>query len=307
MKRIVPAIYTLLVILILIIFHIPDAAGTESIRSDDVMVRFEKPLKDVATTVMRTYPAIKHELEKKLRLEIDFAPTIILIRDADSFQKVAGNRLVVAVALSKDNLIVIDNSKMKTHPFSLGVTLKHELSHLALHDYAGKGNLPRWLNEGIAQWASDGIADIVIGEDRDILKKATLSGRYIPMSSLASEFPAETHLLRLAYEESKSFVAYIIKEYGVEGVMRILDHVRKGDQADAAVTKGLSVSLYELEERWHSYLKRRTTWFTYFSSHIYEILFAFAALFLTYGFIQFLIRKKAYKDEEENGDRDYPR
>jgi hypothetical protein len=306
MKLIVLVMYMLLIILILLIPQIPDAAETESIRSNEVTVRFEKPLKTVAMGVMRTYPTIKHELEKKLRLEIDFVPTIILIRDGDSFQKIAGNRLVVAVAISKDNLIVIDNSKMKTRPFSLSVTVKHELCHLALHDYVGKGNLPRWLNEGIAQWVSDGIADILIGEDRDILKKATLSGRYIPMSSLASKFPAETHLLRLSYEESKSFVAYIIKEYGIEGVLSILDNLQKGDRADAAFRKGLSVSLYEFEEQWHASLKRRTTWFTYFSSHIYEIIFTFAALFLTYGFIQFLIRKRSYKDEDDDEDGDYP-
>lgn len=306
MKLIVLAIYKLLIILILIIPQIPDAAESESMRSDEVTVRFEKPLRTVAMGVIRMYPEIKQELEKILRLDIDFAPTIILIRDTDSFQKIAGNRLAVAFAISKDNLIVIDNSKMKTRPFSLGVTVKHELCHLALHDYAGKGNLPRWLNEGIAQWVSDGIADILIGEDRDILKKATLSGRYIPMSSLASKFPSETHLLRLSYEQSKSFVAYIIKEHGIEGVLSILDHLRKGDRADAAVMSGLSVSMYELEERWHAYLKRRTTWLTYFSSHIYETIFAFAALFLTYGFIKFLIRKSAYKDEEDMEDGDYP-
>jgi hypothetical protein len=50
---------------------------------------------------------------------------------------------------------------MKTYPFTLTVTLKHELCHLFLHYLIGGGELPRWFNEGIAQWTSGGIAELM--------------------------------------------------------------------------------------------------------------------------------------------------
>jgi hypothetical protein len=294
MKR----LHIILIVLILPLPHIITAAERDVVRSGEVIVRYDKSLSAVAQEVIRIYPVIKKDLETKFRAEINLVPAVILIRDRANFQRITGKNIVVAIAISAKNLIVIDNSKMKTHPFSLAVTLKHELSHLFLHDYVGQGNLPRWLNEGIAQWASDGIAEILIGDERDLLKKATLSGRFIPLAALANGFPDEEHSLRLSYEESKSVVEYIIKEFGTEGVLSILDNLQKGSEIHEAVLKGLSIPLDELESRWQGYLKRRTTWFTYFSIHIYEIIFAFAALFLTYGFIRFWIRKRAYKDDD---------
>jgi hypothetical protein len=269
------------------------------LRNDEVIVQFEDSLRSVADEVLRIFPAVKQDLEQKLKSEITFVPTIRLMRERKRFLEIANNSSVVAVAIARANLVIIDNSKMKTHPFSLEVTLKHELCHLFLHDYVGQNKLPRWLNEGISQWASDGITEILMGEDRDLLKKAILSGRYIPINRLMVQFPADERLLRLSYEESKSVVEYIINEFGIDGVISILNNMKAGDPAESAIEKGLSISLRELEAQWHSSLKKRITWFTYFSSRIYEIIFAMASLILTYGFIRFIIRKRAYKDEDD--------
>jgi hypothetical protein len=275
------------------------ASEGNRLRNDEVIVQFEDSLRSVADEVLRIFPAVKQDLEQKLKSEITFVPTIRLMRERKRFLEIANNSSVVAVAIARANLVIIDNSKMKTHPFSLEVTLKHELCHLFLHDYVGQNKLPRWLNEGISQWASDGITEILMGEDRDLLKKAILSGRYIPINRLMVQFPADERLLRLSYEESKSVVEYIINEFGIDGVISILNNMKAGDPAESAIEKGLSISLRELEAQWHSSLKKRITWFTYFSSRIYEIIFAMASLILTYGFIRFIIRKRAYKDEDD--------
>ena len=299
MKRIVLTIFVLLTFPVLFSPQVLNASERKTMKNDEVIVQFEESLRPVAAEVLRIFPAIKQDLEQKLKSEMTFVPTIQLIRERKRFQKIANNSSVVTVAIAMANLIIIDNSKMKTHPFSLGVTLKHELCHLFLHEYVGQNKLPRWLNEGISQWVSDGITEILMGDDRDLLKKAILSGRHIPINRLMVQFPADEHLLRLSYEESKSIVEYIIKEFGIDGVISILNNIKAGDPVESAIEKGLSISTRELEERWHSYLKKRITWFTYFSSHIYEIIFSFAALILTYGFIRFMIRKRAYKDDED--------
>jgi hypothetical protein len=264
-----------------------------------VIVQFEKPLQKVAETVIRMYPEIRLEIEQRFQSDINFNPTIRLMRDRDTFQNMVHTGPVVAAAISEDNLIIIDNSKMKTHPFSLETTLKHELCHLFLHQYVGNGELPRWLNEGICQNISDGIAEIMIGENKNIMKQAVLTGRLIPMNSLNRRFPSQDRQLLLAYEQSKSFVEYMENRYSPEGTIHILDYLRQGKDIATSVQMALSVPFSDLEKTWQIHLKRKITWLTYVSSHIYQILFLMAALAMVYGFIRFWIRKRNYKDEDD--------
>ena len=291
-----------LLILFFLLIALPESllATQAVLQNEEVVVQFEKPLENAAKEVADIYPAVKAELENTFKWRLDFRPTVILIKDSKTFQKIVESGLIVAVAVPQKNLIVINNSKMNVHPFTLEITLKHELCHLMLHHHISEGNLPKWLNEGIAQWSSGGIAEIIMGENRDVLKQASLSGEFISLRGLTDKFPEDERAVLLAYEESKSIVEYIIREFGASGLLQVLNHLKNGYDVDAAIFKGLSVPFYELENRWHDYLQKRTTWFTYFSNNLYNVLFFLAGLILTYGFIRFLLKKKAYKDEGED-------
>ncbi|GBD97901.1 MAG TPA: hypothetical protein ENG83_03100 [Nitrospirae bacterium] len=276
------------------------AIETNIVQKDGVIVQYEKSLQTVAKEIIRIYPAVKRELEKTFGSEIEFRPTVILTDNRKDFRKMVGNDLVVAIAVPQNNLIVIDNSKMKTGPFTLEITLKHELCHLLLYHYTEGGNLPKWLNEGISQWVTGGISEMIMGENKNLLKQATLSGRFIPIKDLATRFPNDDKNLMLAYQESRSMVDYIDREFGPGKILQILRHLKNGDNADTAILKGLSISPEELESNWHDFIRKKFTWFTYLSSHLYQLLFFLAALILIYGFIQFIIKKRAYRDEEED-------
>lgn len=291
-----------LLILFFLLIALPESLlATEAVfENEEVVVQFEKPLENAAKEVADIYSAVKVELENTFKWRLDFRPTVILIKDSKTFQKIVESGFVVAVAVPQKNLIVINNSKMNVHPFTLEITLKHELCHLMLHHHISEGNLPKWLNEGIAQWSSGGVAEIIMGESRDVLKQASLSGEFISLRGLTDKFPEDERAVLLAYEESKSIVEYIIREFGASGLLQVLSYLRDGDDIDTAIFKGLSLPLHELENRWHDYLRKRTTWFIYFSNNLYNVLFFLAGLILTYGFIRFLLKKKAYKDEGED-------
>ena len=156
----------------------------------------------------------------------------------------------------------------------------------------------------MSQWASGGIAEIMMGENKDLLKQATLSGRLIRIHDLTQRFPGDIKGLRLAYQESLSIVEYIVKEFGTDGILQIMNYLKEGHSVDAAIQKALSIPLYELEKRWHDSLRKRYTWLTYLSSHLYQILFSFAAFVLIYGFVKLAIRRRAYRDEEEETEID---
>ncbi|VAX32275.1 hypothetical protein MNBD_NITROSPIRAE02-1385 [hydrothermal vent metagenome] len=275
------------------------------IGNSEIIVQFEKPLKNAAKEVENIYPGIKTGLEKTIGWRVTFRPTVVLIKDSKTFRKMAGNNQFVAFAVPRKNLIVIDYSKMKTHPFTLEITLRHELCHLLLHHYIRKENLPRWLDEGISQWVSGGIAEIIMDTKRSPLKDATLSGRFIPISALAEGFPKDKKSLLLAYEESKSIVEYMGREYGSKGVLEVLNNLKNGDGVDAAIQKALKIPVQELEIRWHKQLEKRITWVTYLSGNLYEILFFLAALITVVGFIRLLLKKRNYKDDDDDDYYDY--
>jgi hypothetical protein len=91
----------------------------------------------------------------------------------------------------------------------------------------------------------------------------------------------------------------MISSFGKEAVLSVLHYLEKGTEVDEALLRGLSISLDELESRWHHHLRRRITWVTYLINHLYEILFFLAAMAMIYGFIRVLMKKRAYRDEEE--------
>jgi len=271
--------------------------------TDDVSVIFDASLERAAKEVIAVYAELRSELETVLGWRLGVRPTIVLIKTEEDFRKLSGGQFIVAFAVPQRNLIVVDYSKMNTHPFTLGITLKHELSHLLLHHHISDENLPKWLDEGIAQWVSDGISELIV-EKKSVLDTVVLSERYIPLSALSRRFPQDRISLTLAYEESKSFVEYIISEFGESGLLLLLRQLKNGTDPDTAIRNVFSISSQELESNWHRYLKKHFTWFAYLSVHLYDILFFLAAVISVYGGIKLTLRKRRYRDEDEDDEEE---
>ena len=278
----------------------------ETWEGSDLTVKYEKPLKDIVPKVLKAYPRARTALGKKLGFDISFKPVIVLIHTDHVFNRMAGgNSLVNAFAVSNINHIYIDYSKMERTPFDLELTLTHELCHLLLHEYIKPYRLPRWLNEGVSQWVSGGISDIINYDGKKLLKEAVLSGNYLPLDELVLNFPREANWFKLSYEESKSLVEYIDDEYGADQLLLILEYLRKGDNINKAVLNSLSVDLNRLEDEWHTSLRIKYTWYSYFADNLLWILFSGAALLTVIGYIRLRIRMKThFKDEED--DEEYP-
>ncbi len=255
-------------------------------------------MEGIAKEVAGVYSSVKEELIGVLKCNLDFMPNIVIARDRNTFRKIVGSDIIVAFAVPERNLIVLDISRVYTKPFSLETTLKHELCHIFLHRNIRRDNLPRWLDEGVCQWASGGVAELVAGGGERALSKATVSNSVIRIRSL-DKFPRDEKNLLLAYEESKSFIEYIISEYGKNGLLQVLEYLKKGESIDNAFEKSFSVSFNDIEQKWLLYLKRKHTWFSYISRNLYIILFFLAGLITLYGFFRLLKKKREYKDEEE--------
>lgn len=287
-------------ILFLILFSPTVIHGRQeyTAQNKDLTIICDDTLAPATKKIITLYPVIRDELEKLLGWEVDFRPTIVLIKDNETFIKMSGHQLIVAYALPEQELIVMDYSKMRIDPFSIKSIIKHELCHLLLHKKIKRNNLPLWLDEGVAQWVSGGLADIIMNDHR-ILDTAILSNQYIPLHRIEYQFPRENKLLTLAYAESKSLVEYIAHEFGTKGILDLLRYLHKDYNIDSAVYESFSISFDEFEKRWYKSLKKEATWITFVINNLYSILFFIASLLLIYGFIKILLKKRAYREMDE--------
>ncbi|MBP1695675.1 MAG: hypothetical protein H6Q41_863 [Deltaproteobacteria bacterium] len=285
-----------------IIFLIPmplSASGDEFlfIRSDQTVILFQKSIRSLGVELHDIYPSTKSDLEELTGWEIDFIPTFLLLNHS-GFLSMVGTKNVVAFADPQRYRIIIDSSRMNRNPFTLSVTAKHELAHLLLHHKINRTHVPRWLDEGFAQWASDGISEVITG-NRTFLADAVLQKTLIPLHKIAHYFPENEPHMFLAYEQSKSLVEFIQKEFGAERLLDTLHHMANGESVDEAVLKTLSLRLDTLEHLWHKDLTSRKIWIYYLSTYLYAILFFLASVLAVIGFIRYRIRRKNWREKEE--------
>jgi hypothetical protein len=279
--------------------HSQGTAQLEVVQNSEVSVVYDKSLDSAAQEIVQLYPFLKKDLENRLGWRLHSSPQVVLVKNNQDFRKMTPNDLFVAFAIAEKNLIVIDYSRMNIHSFTLSVTLKHELCHLLLHQQIGRSNLPRWLNEGICQWVSDGIGEILVDKNWSGLDTAVVTGRIIPFERLKDNFPQDTTTLMLAYEQSKSIVAFIERKYGKRKIIDFLGHLKNGESIDTASLNVFSVATGQLEKEWLDQLARTPWWLVFLANHIYGILFFMAALLTLFGFIRAVKRRRAYKDPED--------
>lgn len=292
----------LLISFLLLINSSSFAIEQSKLDTQDLIVVFDAGLERSARQALAQYPAIKKTLETLIKWPLNFKPTLVLINDKAHFRRLAGHELVVAYAVPGKNLIVIDHSKMHTSPFTLQTTFKHELCHLLLHEYINDDNLPRWFDEGICQWASDGLADIIMDTNRNLLPAAILADTYFDLERLHDQFPRGKNAMMLAYAQSKSVVDYLNSEYGSQGILDFLGLLRQGIDFKSAFELRFAIPFDEFQQQWRAHLKKNINWFSYLSIHLYELLFVSAALLTIWGFIRKVVRRRAYSAQEDEDE-----
>lgn len=294
-KKVIPFFF----FCIMFSFTVPcsHAAQFETLEDDGVVVLFPPTLGAAAKETVQMTPGIKKDLQKTFGWSFHFKPTIILMKDSRRFHQMTHSPLIVGFAIPKKDLVVIDYPRTG-NTVDFRNILKHELCHLLLHKHIRNVPIPRWLDEGVAQWTSNGVMDILHGQRDALLPKAAFSDRLIPLGALNKGFPGNPNALRLAYEESRSVIDYIISTHGKSGLLEILALMKEDIPLREAFTTAFGTPLYKIEKEWQASLKQNIAWFAHLSYYLYEILFALGGLIVIYGFIKVLRKKRAYMEEE---------
>jgi hypothetical protein len=276
----------------------------ETLKTNDVAIFYEQPLKGAAQEIAEIYPGVRKELETAVSFKIDFRPAVVLVSDEKAFEQITGNRLIVAYAVPEKMLMVIDYSRSSKDPFSTRTILKHELCHLLLHRYIN--TLPRWLDEGVSQWVSGGFAELFSENRESYLRWASISGGLISLNALDTRFPQDEQGLVLAYEEGRSIVDYIVSRYGKNGIINILTALKNGKSTQDAITMSLGTPYPEFEKEWQHSLRTLPALLTFIMGNIYGVIFFLAALFTVAGYARYRIRKRRLIDEEEESSPEGP-
>lgn len=269
-------------------------------RSKEFEIACQKSSHTEEEEIRKIYGQVKGDIEQILGWKLLSRPLIILISDKKTFEKMSGSKFTAAFAVPQKHLIVIAISPLYSKSYLLKEVFKHELCHLFLHDHIQDNLLPRWLDEGICQWVSGTMGELLVNGGQIRINRIDLSRHIIPLSQLTYSFPREKNLLYLAYAESLRFVTFIDKRYGKEKLVAVLHSLEKGEKIDAAFSIALSESLDEVEEKWQEQLKKKNVWLVWASQYMYELLFSIGALLTVAGFIRLMIKKRRYAEEHDS-------
>ena len=128
------------------------------------------------------------------------------------------------------------------------VVVPHELTHLVF-DTAVENPYhfpPRWLNEGIAVFLSEGYKE----SDQALVELARGRDGLIPLEGLAGQFPTSREAFFLAYAESVSAVDYFIREHGQETLVALVRSYAQGLTDDEAFEAAIGMDAGEFDEAW---------------------------------------------------------
>jgi hypothetical protein len=187
------------------------------------------------------------DLERKLGF-VPQHPVTVVLQTAKAFFDTT--RAPGWVAAWNDGTIRIPVAGLDRPTPGLVRVLRHELAHSFVASRTG-ANCPTWLQEGLAQWLEGG------DPGREDAALARLARRN-PLPRLASlEEPfvglSEGQAL-LAYAGSLSAVSYLIKQYGLDGVRRVIASLALGRTATDALPTALGIGYPDLQSSWEKTL-----------------------------------------------------
>lgn len=131
-------------------------------------------------------------------------------------------------------------------------SLAHELSHLVARQVSFNyyGDLPVWLNEGLAMWNEGPMRmEMAIELDRAIEARS-----FPTLRTLSSPFPGDLNEALLAYAVSQSVVDYLLRTYGGSKMLELLKVFKEGSGYDEALLKVYGVDMDRLFEQWRRFI-----------------------------------------------------
>lgn len=137
-------------------------------------------------------------------------------------------------------------------------TIIHEYTHAVIADLTN-GNIPLWLNEGIAKYEEyrHGVAPLI-----NVLALAYNTDTILPWDKINESFTASNKSeVILAYQQSFSFVYYLVERYGMSKLVALLNELGKNPDFPVVVQQIYQLPIEKLHSNWRLWLTNHIgTW-----------------------------------------------
>lgn len=190
---------------------------------------------------------------------LPLAVRVVLASTQAVFDSVIGGSVpewTGGVAIPARSMLVIPGYQSSlTRPGEAVRVLRHEWAHLALHQRMGGLRIPRWFDEGYAEWAGGWDAS-----ETWRLRIALAFGGTPSLDSLSFRWPSGATQARSAYLLSATVIEYLVSESEVHGLEVFLTRWLELESFEEALRATYGVTSSGLEEDWRDYVKRRYGW-----------------------------------------------
>jgi hypothetical protein len=157
-----------------------------------------------------------------------------------------------AIAFPASQRIVLQGQRAGSDAGDPLVVLRHELAHLALHEYLG--DLPsRWFDEGYASYAA-----AEWGREEVLMTNLALALRGMPtLDELEESFGGGESAAESAYALAYRAVADMAERDRVHGLTLFLNYWRTTGSFERAMRQAYAITVAEFERRWRQHTRQQ--------------------------------------------------
>lgn len=178
--------------------------------------------------------------------------------------------------------------------------VRHELVHVLIGEITSGYEVPRWLDEGLAQ---------VLSEERSLrfslrLARSVQAGDVIPLEKIDDVLAFQKTRAALAYETAHSAVEYFIQMYGQQSLNRLLRKLGRGMFLNEAMLASIHQTRGAFESDWEEHLRSNYRW-AFVLNFPFLVSLSFVFLFLAaYGLTRRRMAERRRIWESESDDEE---
>ena len=240
------------------------------------------------------------ELANKLTLKIRRPVDVFLCPTQDIFNQLTGNFIPdwgEGVADPIRSVIILKSPSLADNQNRLPKLVRHEMTHILIGQaVANPQILPKWFNEGMAIYCSADEA-FTAGE---AISKALISDSIIPLDEIDEVLQFHRAKAQLAYEESFSFTLYLIEQYGLGRIVRLIQASSSGKSFDQLFEEVFGLDIFDVELEWYDHIAKKYRWRFLLNFETYLWIFILLLFILVFVAIRLRNRRVMKKWEEED-------
>jgi hypothetical protein len=238
------------------------------------------------------------QVEQQLGLALADTVRFVIVPTEAEWTRVTGGAPIWAhgISFSQQGVAVLKSPRFGLTYGPLPVTAVHEYIHLLLHAGAPRAEIPRWLDEGLAQLLAGQMNYI----ETTALSRAVLSGRLHSFWQIEGLMSMRDTEARQAYAESIVAVEQLRSRFGMSGLSNLVHSLRQGKPFEETFYSVYGIKIGRFESDYLQFVRENYKLSIFGDTELW-VSALFIILILAAGLFAWKRRKKKlaeWKEEE---------